>query len=171
MAARVDKPMINRQSKNGVYRQGFTLIEILIVVVILGILASIVIAQFRDASDDAVRATFLINGKTFVESAMRFRLDTGQFLEDSSSGALPAGFEQYVQPEKWVGGTPIGGVWDAELNSFGITSALGVHFNGSGATRDDAYMVQLDAAVDDGDLATGGFRKIAGDRYYFIIAD
>ena len=171
MAARVDKPMINRQSKNRVYRQGFTLIEILIVVVILGILASIVIAQFRDASDDAVRATFLINGKTFVESAMRFRLDTGQFLEDSSSGALPAGFEQYVQAEKWVGGTPIGGVWDAELNSFGITSALGVHFNGSGATRDDAYMVQLDAAVDDGDLATGGFRKIAADRYYFIIAD
>ena len=163
--------MINRQSKNRVYRQGFTLIEILIVVVILGILASIVIAQFRNASDDAVRATFLINGKTFVEAAMRFQLDTGQFLEDSSSGALPAGFEQYVQAEKWVGGTPIGGVWDAELNSFGITSALGVHFNGSGATRDDAYMAQIDAAVDDGDLATGSFRKIAGDRYYFIIAD
>ena len=83
--------MINRQSQNGVYRQGFTLIEILIVVVILGILASVVIAQFRNASDDAVRATFLTNGKTFIESAMRFKLYTGQFLEDSSSGAyLPA---------------------------------------------------------------------------------
>ncbi len=163
--------MINRQSQNSVSRQGFTLIEILIVVVILGILASVVIAQFRDASGDAMRSTFLINGKTFVESAMRFQLDTGQFLEDSSSGALPAGFEQYVQPEKWVGGTPIGGVWDAELNSFAITSALGVHFNGSGATRDDVYMAQIDAAVDDGDLATGSFRQIAGDRYYFIIVD
>ncbi len=163
--------MINRQSKNRIKRRGFTLIEILVVVVILGILASVVIAQFRDASDDAMRAAFLITGKTFVESAMRFQLDTGQFLEDSSSGALPAGFEQYVQAEKWVGGTPLGGVWDAELNSFGVTSALGVHFNGSGVTRDDAYMAQIDAAVDDGDLATGGFRKIAGDRYYFIVAD
>ncbi len=163
--------MINRPSQNGVFRQGFTLIEILIVVVIVGILASIVIAQFRDASDDSMRATFLINGKTFVEAAMRFQLDTGQFLEDSSSGALPAGFEQYVQPEKWVGGTPIGGVWDAELNSFGITSALGVHFNGAGVTRDDVYMSQIDAAIDDGDLATGGFRRIAGDRYSFIIVD
>ncbi|MEE8153390.1 MAG: type II secretion system protein [Phycisphaerales bacterium] len=163
--------MINRASQNRVYRQGFTLIEILIVLVIVGILASIVIAQFRDASDDAVRSAFLINGKTFVESAMRFQLDTGQFLEDSGSGFLPAGFEQYIQPEKWIGGTPIGGVWDAELNSFGITSALGVHFNGTGATREDAYMAQLDAAVDDGDLATGSFRQIAGDRYYFIIVD
>jgi len=163
--------MINRQSQNGVYRQGFTLIEILIVLVILGILASVVIPQFRNASDDAMRATFLINGKTFVESAMRFQLDTGQFLEDSSSGALPAGFEQYVQPEKWVGGTPIGGVWDAELNSFGITSALGVHFNGTGATRDDAYMKEIDSAVDNGDLSSGFFRKLADERYYFVLLD
>ncbi|MHC4765507.1 MAG: type IV pilin protein, partial [Planctomycetota bacterium] len=34
-------------------RQGFTLIEILIVVVILGILAAIVIPQFTDASQEA----------------------------------------------------------------------------------------------------------------------
>ena len=163
--------MINRPSHNKFYRQGFTLIEILIVVVILGILASVVLGQIGNAVDDAAKAAFVTNGKTFVESAMRFQLDTGEFLEDSSSGALPAGFEQYVQPENWVGGTPIGGVWDAELDSFGITSALGVHFDGSGVTRDDAYMAQLDAVVDDGDLVTGSFRKIDGDRYYFIIAD
>lgn len=153
------------------HKNGFTLIEILIVVVIIGVLAAIVISQFRDASDDAMRATFLINGKTFVESAMRFQLDTGQFPEDSGSGALPAGFEQYVQAEKWIGGTPIGGVWDCELNSFSITSAIGVHFNGTGMTRDNIYMQEVDAMIDDGDLATGGFQQIANDRYYFIIKD
>lgn len=162
---------MNNHPKKIHKKQGFTLIEILIVVVILGILASVVIAQFRNASDDAARAAFLINGKTFVESAMRFQLDTGQFPEDSGSGFLPAGFEQYIQAEKWVGGTPIGGVWDSELNSFSITSAIGVHFNGAGVTRDNAYMQQVDAMVDDGDLATGGFQQIANDRYYFIIKD
>jgi general secretion pathway protein G len=38
-------------------RKGFTLIEILIVVIILGILAAIVIPQFTSASDDARRSS------------------------------------------------------------------------------------------------------------------
>ena len=162
---------MNKHPNKRKHKRGFTLIEILIVVIILGILAAIVIPQFSNASDDAARATFLINGKIFVVAAMRFELDTGQFPEDSSSGALPAGFEQYIQPEKWIGGTPIGGVWDCELNSFGITSAVGVHFNGSGVTRDMAFMQQVDAMVDDGDLTTGSFQQIAADRYYFIVED
>ena len=55
--------------------------------------------------------------------------------------------------------------------NIGLTSALGVHFNGMGETRDDAYMSGIDAVVDDGNLSTGGFRKLAGDRYYFILED
>ncbi len=70
-----------------------------------------------------------------------------------------------------MGGTTIGGVWDSVNNSFGITSAIGVHFNGVGETRKDPYMREIDAAIDDGDLQTGWFQKIAGKRYYFIVAD
>ncbi len=32
-------------------------------------------------------------------------------------------------------------------------------------------MQQIDAAMDDGDLATGGFRKIADDRYYMVVVE
>ncbi len=150
---------------------GFTLIEILIVVVILGVLAAIVIPQFTDASEDAQRQAFITSGLTFAKAAVRFQLDTGAYPEDSGSGTLPAGFGDYITYNQWVGGTPIGGVWDSENNSFGIISALGVHFNGTGATRDDAYMQEIDAVVDDGVLATGFFRKIAATRYYFIVLD
>jgi prepilin-type N-terminal cleavage/methylation domain-containing protein len=152
-------------------RAAFTLIEILIVVVILGILAAIVITTVSSFRAEAERTAFATNGKAFVEQAKLYRLQEGLWLEDSSSGVLPTGFEEYITMSSWEGGTPVGGVWDAELNSFGIVSGLGVHFNGSGETRDDAFMLDIDAMVDDGDLATGGFRKIAGDRYYFVLAD
>ncbi len=163
--------MQNHASKLAAYRTGFTLIEILIVVVILGILASIVVAQFVDMSDGARQTTFIGNGQTFRAQAVVFELNTGEYPENSASGVLPQGFGYYVQHTNWVGDTPIGGVWDSERNSFGITSCIGVHFNGVGETRDDAYMQQIDEITDDGDLATGAFRKIAADRYYFIVAE
>jgi type II secretory pathway pseudopilin PulG len=140
-------------------------------VIILGILASVVLAFVGESREDAARTAFASSGKVLVEAASRYRFDTGAYLEDSSSGALPSGFGAYVLASQWTSPTPIGGVWDAELNSFGITSGLGVHFNGTGTTRDDAYMAQIDAMLDDGDLGAGGFRKISGDRYYFVIAD
>jgi len=151
--------------------RGFTLIEVLVVVVILAVLATIVIASFAVSVDDAKKSAFVSNLRAFARAAERYSFETGEYLEDSSSGELPADFDQYVNVGSWVGGTPIGGVWDAEFNSFGVASALGVHFDGTGETRDDAYMTTIDDIFDDGDLATGAFRKLAGDRYYHIIAE
>jgi prepilin-type N-terminal cleavage/methylation domain-containing protein len=151
-------------------RRGFTLIEILIVVSILGILSSVVVTAVSTTPEEAQRATFAASGKTLVEAATRYRWKTGEWLEDASSGVVPNGFDSYVLASQW-GATPIGGVWDTELNSFGIVSALGVHFNGAGTKRDDAYMQQIDALVDDGNLGTGGFRKLGADRYYFVLAE
>lgn len=153
-------------------RPGFTLVEILIVVVILGILASIVIANLTGATEEARKAAFIANGTEFSEQAAYFALKTGSYLPDSGSGDLPAGFEYYIDAADWENGTPIAGVWDHEsFDTGGYASAVGVHFQDAGEAKDDAYMTQVDAMGDDGDLATGAFRKIAGDRYYFIVAD
>ncbi|MFG0330902.1 MAG: prepilin-type N-terminal cleavage/methylation domain-containing protein [Phycisphaerales bacterium] len=150
-------------------RHAFTLVEVLIVVVILGVLASVVIAMVGDASGDAAKGAFIADIKMFAEAAEVYRVKTGEYLEDSSSGVCPAGFEPYVDEDGWERPTPVGGVWDAELNSYGVTSALGVHFFGGGVVRDDAFMVGIDEIYDDGDLATGTFQKIDNDRYYHIL--
>jgi len=109
-------------------RYGFTLIELMFVIVILGVLASIVLGQFRDMTGDAGRSAFMTSGRIFTEAAMRFQLDTGDYPEDAASGVLPLGFGDYVQANRFEGGTPLGGVWDSEYDSFGIISAIGVHF-------------------------------------------
>ncbi|MEM6458325.1 MAG: prepilin-type N-terminal cleavage/methylation domain-containing protein [Planctomycetota bacterium] len=152
-------------------RPAFTLIEVLIVVVILGVLASIVIPQFADATGQSSKAVFAANLRHFAEAAQLHQFDTGEYPADGNSGQVPAGFEDYIDTAKWEAVTPIGGVWDAEnQDEGGYASAIGVVFNGTGQTRDDLFMRDIDALLDDGDLATGVFRKIADDRYYFIVS-
>ncbi len=150
--------------------QGFTLVEVLIVVVILGVLAAIVVPQFVDATAQSSKAVFAANLRQYNEAAQLYLFDTGEFPADSSSGMLPADLEPYIDADSWTQGTPIGGVWDFEYeDAGGVRSALGVHFDGTGETRDDLYMREIDAMVDDGDLATGIFRKLEDGRYYLII--
>lgn len=151
--------------------RGFTLVEILIVVVILGVLATIVIAQVAVSTDDTRGTTFAAQLKTFLNAEAVYRERTGNYLEDASSGVIPEGFETYIDRDKWENGTPIGGVWDAQADEDGVISAIGVHFNGVGTSRDAAYMLKIDRAIDDGDLSTGAFRQFAADRFYFVIAE
>jgi len=152
------------------HSSGFTLVEILIVVTLLGVLAGIIVPSFRSMSNESQHAVFVNNVKTFAEAAMLYREKTGEYLEDSGSGACPAGWEDYIDERAWTSDTPIGGVWDFELDSFDIKSAFGVHFmDGHGANPGDPFMLEIDKLMDDGDLGTGIFRKIADGRYYYVI--
>ncbi|MCF7974254.1 MAG: prepilin-type N-terminal cleavage/methylation domain-containing protein [Phycisphaerae bacterium] len=151
-------------------RKGFTLVEILLVVVILGILAAIVVPQFSSAALDSANTAFATSLRGFVDAAMIYQVKTGRYPDNSASGICPTGLEAYIEQAKWERMTPLGGMWDLELNSFGYTLLIGVHFI-SGLSKDDLYMTQVDALFDDGNLDTGCFRKIAIDRYYYIICN
>src|SRR5690554_4918226 len=67
------------------YKSGFTLVEILIVVIILGILAAIVIPQFTNASQDARESSVTSQLQTLrsqvelykLQHAERYPTDTG----------------------------------------------------------------------------------------------
>ena len=148
-------------------RPGFTLMEILIVVVILGILAAIVIPSFASATEDTRKAAFAQDIRAFETGILRYEIDNGQFPPDGGSGLVPPGLEPYVNVPKWQSGSPIGGVWDNETDDL-LTVGMGVHFNGTGQTRDAAYMADIDKMLDDGVVTTGAFR-VYGDRYYRVI--
>jgi|GEM_PF-377965 len=159
-------------------KAGFTLVEILIVVVILGILAAIVIPQFADASETTRRSAFVTDLTQMTKQAQIFMSRHG-FLEDASTGVIPeaevasgdgsvASFGDLIPAAKWEAGPTIGGSWDTEYDNYGVTSALGVHFNGV-TPKDDTYMTQIDDLVDDGDLTTGAFQKFANDRFYWVL--
>ncbi|MEM1446100.1 MAG: type II secretion system protein [Planctomycetota bacterium] len=155
--------------RGGVAR-AFTLVEIMIVLVILGILATIVMAQFANAFGDAERVAFATDLRAYLKGAEAFYLDTNAYPPATASGVVPTGFENYVDDGRWTRATPIGGRWDVEFENYGITSALGVHFV-DGAMPDNDLLTELDRGIDDGDLNTGRFRWLDADRLYFIIID
>ncbi len=148
-------------------RYGFTLVEIMIVVVILGLLASLALPAYQKVRRKAQNATFIGEMRTFAGAAETYMLETGSYLEDSGSGAVPSGFGDYISVGKWTNGTPLGGVWDMELDSFGIKAGFGVH----GPIAPKEQLEEVDEDFDDGDLSTGKFRQIAADRYYYILED
>ena len=150
-------------------RRAFTLIEILIVVVILGVLAAIVIPQFTDVTGESQRTAFVNSAQIFVAAAKRYELDYGEY-PDAGHGKLPDGFGDYIQANKWEGATPIGGEWEAKEDKDGITAVLGVHYEENDPDHDPARMLVIDEMVDDGDLATGAFRQFGDKHYFFIVA-
>lgn len=149
--------------------RGFTLVEILIVVVILGILAALVVPGMAGVAKQAEQAAFIREVKTYADAAMVFRVRTGGFLEAPGPGLVPTGFADYVDESDWIRPTPIGGLWDCLLNDLGIVAAIGVNF-GEEAPNDD-YMIEIDRTFDDGNLDAGMFRKLADGQFCYVIED
>ena len=77
---------VRRTSRKG----GFTLVEILIVVIILGILAAIVIPQFTNASEDARKSSLVSQLQTLRSQVELFKLehrDTYPTADGTATGA------------------------------------------------------------------------------------
>src|ERR1700740_490879 len=86
-------------------KKGFTLVEILIVVIILGILAAIVIPQFTSASQDARKNSLTSQLQTLRSQIELYKL---QHLDQFPSGL--------------VAGTPI---WDQMVNKTNASGTTG----------------------------------------------
>jgi general secretion pathway protein G len=152
-------------------RRAFTLVEILIVVIILGILAAIVTPRFATASDDAAQQAFAATLLNFADAAVMYQARTGRPIPDGGTGFIPPGLEPYIKQREWEAETPIGGLWDSEFRDVGgVESMIGVHYM-SGGDPGAAFMTEVDAIIDDGNLFTGTFRDFGGSRYYYIIIE
>ena len=65
-------------------KNGFTLVEILIVVIILGILAAVVIPQFSDASDDTRSSSAMTNLKTVRSQLQLYKAQHNETWPDAA---------------------------------------------------------------------------------------
>ena len=87
--------------------RGFTLIEVLVVVAILGILAAIVVPRIMDRPDEAKRVAARADIGAITQSLKLYRLDNGTYpTTDQGLGALaqrpttnpvPANWKPYLE--------------------------------------------------------------------------
>jgi general secretion pathway protein G len=117
----------------GSARKGFTLVEILIVVIILGILAAIVIPQFTNASQNARESSLQSTLQTLRSQIQLYKLQHGDtlpnlvtdwtpFTETSTYGNPAQSFGPYMQasPTNPLNGCT--GVVDAGANLAGASA-------------------------------------------------
>ena len=144
---------------------GFTLVEMMIVVVIVGLLASFALPAFRRANTKSMNSRLMNDYRIHAEAFKRFALETGAYPPDGGFGAMPTGMNEYL-PATWLD-SPVGGQWIWDNNDWGVTAAISIR-NGNVTSQ---QMTQLDSQIDDGDLATGMFRKINADRFSLVIEE
>lgn len=91
-------------------KSGFTLVEILIVVVILGILAAIVIPQFTEASTEAKTSSLCTDLQTMRSQIELYKIQHNDNLPGSGTASFT---------EALTGKTTIAGAVSTDPNDFG----------------------------------------------------
>lgn len=156
--------MKNRTTNSN--KKGFTLIEIMIAVLIIGLLAAMAIPVFKAVASNSKAGVFAADVRMLQRVMEEYTMVNGLYPPDTSTGVWQAEFSGWVSEGFFEGDTSLGGSWDTEYDDNGITSAVGV----VDPTVDIADLVKVDRIIDDGNLATGKFRQF-GTRFYWVIEE
>lgn len=140
-----------------VHKQGFTLVEIMIVVVIIGMLAAIAVPGFMRTRENAVNARYAADLRVATTAFIEYSIDHGNYPPDVGPATMPSGMDEYLKRVHWDKPDPMGGQWDWDYKQFGTTAGVSTYM----PTASLSQLQRYDALIDDGDLSVGNFRARA----------
>jgi prepilin-type N-terminal cleavage/methylation domain-containing protein len=148
-------PSLARRSR------AFTLVEIMVVVVIIGLLAALAIPAFARVRQRAQNSRVANDLRIFAQVFDTYLLEKGDWPADVAPGVVPAELAGQM-PAAWIQRTPIGGQWEWD-NEPGLKSITLYQ-----TTASMAQMTRIDALIDDGNPATGLFQFNGSEWHYLL---
>lgn len=149
---------------------GFTLVEIMIVVVIIGLLAAIAIPAFKRIQEKSENSKIVNDLRTYSQAFEAYALEVGAWPANTNAPQLiPVGMEDRLKAGDWTKPMPGGGLldWEGPGTTFAVKAAIGI----LGGNFTEARWAQIDAMIDDGNLNTGHFRKMSDGRPALVLED
>lgn len=144
-------------------RRGFSLVELVIVVVIVALLAGIAIPRFSALSRKATVKAAAADLRQVGEAFASYNAETGGWPADVAVGVFPPEMTNHLHANVFTESQPLGGRYEWFRN-YGASAAVGI----VGRGIDDAMLAEIDAIIDDGDINGGKCRLFLG-RYLYIV--
>ncbi len=149
--------------------RAFTLVEIIVVVVVIGILAAVAVPKFVGAREQTAIAAAAEDLKAIELAADMYNAMHGAFPPDVNRTREVEGLAPFFKGENpFAKPCPIGGAYDWEGPPRWNPPQVSIRKNGSNIYSDEDAQA-LDEHFDDGDLNTGRLRKSGSSRLTFYI--